>query len=135
MEGLEGYTECQKKTIEEIITNDKGFHTSFMIADIPLAGMLYETEDGIQEVQRCVSASVSNSSLSYDISLYFSEERNCWFFTVTSGTETFQGILHFNTIYNAKGEFAFAFINDNAAATSKEITAALPYCNFLLMRK
>lgn len=132
---LQGFSDVQSKVITDIFDGDKGFHTNWLVADTPFSGMAYETEEGVVDVQKCAEASVSDSSGEYRIQLYFSDERNCWFFTVFTADDSFSGVLHFNTLYNAKGMFSFVFLNDSVDAATKTITMALPFSNFLLLRR
>lgn len=135
MAELTEYSEIQAKAITEIVANDADFHTEFYIAEYPLLSALSDADDGTTFVQPNCETDITLSSLTYTIQLNKSNEQKCWFFNVTSEDETIQGILHFNTIYNSKGLFSFAFLNDTQADDFEGITLGIPYCNFFLMRK
>lgn len=135
MDGLEQYSDFQIETIEKIIEDDKGFHTSYDIADYPFAGMFSDTDDGSVVVSECAMAEISNNSNSYTIKVWKSESVGEWFFLIVFGDEEYRGILHYNTVYNSKGETAFVFLNNSELDTLKGITMSLPYTNILVMRK
>lgn len=135
MAELSDYSEIQTKVISEIVKNDAGFHTEFYIADSPLLSALSDADDGTTFVQPNCEADITLSSLTYTIQLEKSNEQKCWFFTVISDEDTIKGVLHFNTIYNSKGLFSFAFLNDSQIDDFNGITMGIPYCNFFLMRK
>lgn len=135
MAELTDYSNIQAKAISEIVKNDAGFHTEFYVADLPLESSLSDTDDGTTFVQTDFEADITLSSLTYTIQMNKSNEQKCWFFTVTSDDEVVQGVLHFNTIYNSKGLFSFAFLNDSQVDDFDGITLGIPYCNFFLMRK
>lgn len=135
MAELTEYSDIQAKCITEIVKNDAGFHTEFYIADSPLASALADADDGTTFVQTNFDADITLSSLSYTIQMNKCNEQKCWFFTVTSEDQVVQGVFHFNTIYNSKGLFSFAFLNDSQVDDFDGITLGIPYCNFFLMRK
>lgn len=133
MADLSEYTTLQQKIIKEIVTNDKGFHTNFMIADLPFYNMLDELENGQLTVKPNVSCSLSTGSLDYDLQINYSKEQDCWFFKLSKQGEDVRGIVHYNTVYNPMGEVAFAILNDNVSDT--DLSASLPYSNVLVLRK
>lgn len=133
MADLSEYTTSQQKTIKEIVANDRGFHPNVMIADLPFYNMLDELENGQLVVKQNVTCSLSTGSLDYDLQIYYSSEQDCWFFKLSKQGEEVRGIVHYNTIYNAMGEVAFAILNDNVSDT--DMSASLPYSNVLILRK
>ena len=133
MADVTDYSESQQKVIKEIISNDKGFHTSYMIADLPFYGMLEETENGQYAIKKNVMSSLGTSGSDYTLNLWYSVEQKCWFYNLSSLNGDVSGIVHYNTVFNAMGELAFAILNDNI--TDTELTNSLPYSNVLVMRK
>lgn len=129
------YSNTQANAIREIIGGDAGFHTDFYVADFPFSAMLSDTENGGTTIQPNCEADITLSALTYTVKLNRSDERKCWFFTVTQGDEQIQGIVHFNVIYNAKGLFSFAFLNDSQNDGFADVSLNLPYSNFFVMRK
>lgn len=133
MADVTDYSESQQKVIKEIVSNDKGFHTSYMIADLPFYGMLEETENGQYAIKKNVISSLGTSGSDYTLNLWYSVEQKCWFYNLSSLSGDVSGIVHYNTVFNAMGELAFAILNDNI--TDTELTNSLPYSNVLVMRK
>lgn len=133
MEDIAEYSELQQKVITEIIGNDKGFHNAYMIADMPLYAMMDTLDNGKSTIKNNVSCSLSVGNEDYNLHIWYSKEQDCWFFCLENLGRQIGGIIHYNTVYNAYGEFALAFLNDNTDA--KSITTSLPYTNVLLMRK
>ena len=135
MDELADYSNTQAKVIREVVANDRGFHSSYYIADEPFYGMLNETEDGVLFTSPNCEASLTMSSTEYSLSVTRSDELKCWFFAFSYGEEETRGIIHFNTIYNAKGMTAIAFLNDSEEGDFDSINRNLPYSNILLLRK
>lgn len=135
MAELYEYSEKQQKIMYDAVKNDNGFHSSFSISEIPLAEMLSVDDRGLEFTQKSATVSINSEVITYRLDIRFSDEQNCWFFTITDGTSSFSGIIHFNTIYNARGEFAVIFLNDSELDDSNSITMALPYSNIFVMRK
>ena len=135
MAELTDYSEKQRLIIESIKDGDKGFHSEYLIADYPLYGMLATQSDGGKFTQTNSSAEVAIGSDVYSIGMRLCSEQECWFFTVTNGTDVVTGVLHFNTVYNAKGMFSIVFLNDSEEVSAEGISNALPYTNILIMRK
>lgn len=133
MADLSEYTTAQQKVIKEIVTNDNGFHTVYMIANMPFYNMLEELDNGQMGVKKNVSSSLSTDSSNYELQLFYSEEQECWFYNLKYLGEEIRGIVHYNTVFNATGEIAFAILNDNVI--DRELTSSLPYSNVLLLRK
>ena len=133
MAELSEYTTTQQNVIKEIISNDNGLHSSYMIADAPFYGMLDELENGQLGVKKNVSSSLSTGGTEYDLQIFYSEEQGCWFYCLTSLGEEIRGVVHYNTVCNAMGEIAFAFLNDNV--NDKDLSLSLPYTNILVLRK
>ena len=133
MADLSEYTTAQQKVIKEIVTNDNGFHTVYMIANMPFYNMLEELDNGQIGVKKNISSSLSTDSSNYELQLFYSEEQECWFYNLKYLGEEIRGIVHYNTVFNATGEIAFAILNDNVI--DRELTSSLPYSNVLLLRK
>lgn len=133
MADLSEYTEFQQETIKEILENDKGFHNSYMVANAPFYNMLGELESGELDVRKNVSCSLSTGTTDYDLQIFYSSEQNCWFYSMTYLGDEIRGVVHYNTVFNAMGEIAFAILNDNS--DDKDLTASIPYSNVLVMRK
>ena len=135
MAELTEYSYTQQKVIKEVVANDNGFHTGIYIAEQPLYDMISQNDDGTNVTKLNVDSPLSLGSETYDLNVRFSQEQNCWFFTVTYGTETFSGIVHFNTVYNAKGLVSIVILNDNTSDNTEDISIALPFSNVLVLRK
>ena len=133
MADITEYTTAQQKVIKEIVEADNGFHTNFMIANAPFYDMLGELESGELSVRQNISCSLSTGATDYDLQIFYSTEQECWYYKLTYLGEELRGIIHYNTVFNAMGELAFAILNDNVDDTG--LTASLPYSNVLVMRK
>ena len=133
MADLSEYTTTQQKVIKEIISNDKGFHRSYLIANMPFYGMLGELDNGEMTVKRNVSCSLSTGSSDYELQIFYSEEQQCWFYSLINLGEEIRGIIHYNTVFNAMGKISFVILNDNVSDT--DLSVSLPYSNVLLLRK
>lgn len=130
---LSDYSTTQQKVITEIVECDKKFHTNYMIADIPFYNMLGELENGELDVKRNVSCALSTGNTDYELQVFYSTEQNCWFYKFSYLGDELRGIVHYNTLYNAMGEIAFAILNDNVNDT--DLSASIPYSNVLVLRK
>lgn len=137
MNELDQLSEAQKEVAKKIIADDKGFHSTYLLANIPFDSMMSETDIGTVVVSECAMAEISDSSSSYTIKVWLSEEQKCWFFLFTTGTDEIRGVLHFNTLYNARGLISFAFLNNNQNdfLTAEQIKQNIAYSNILVMRK
>lgn len=133
MSDISEYSTTQQKVIKEIITNDNGFHSSYMIADMPFYGMLTELENGQTSVRSNVTCPLSTGSVDYELQLFYSSERSCWFYVMSNSDDEIRGIVRYNTVVNAKGELAFVILNDNE--DTEDISPSLPYSNVLILRK
>ena len=133
MATLSEYSTAQQKVIREIVENDKGFHSNYMIANMPFYGMLGETENGQMAVKTNVSCSLSTGATDYELQIFYSEEQSCWFYILSNLGEEVRGVIHYNTVFNAMGEISFAILNDNVSDT--DLFSSLPYSNVLVMRK
>ena len=133
MADLSEYTTLQQKVIKEIVENDRGFHSNYLIADTPFYGMLDELENGELAVRKNVSCSLSTGSSDFELQIFYSEEQSCWFYIMNNLGEEIRGVVHYNTVFNAMGELSFAILNDNVSDT--DLSASLPYSNVLVMRK
>lgn len=133
MADISEYSTLQQKVIKEIVENDKGFHSSYMIADMPFYEMLEELDNGQTSVKTNVSCPLSTESTDYDLQLNYSEEQKCWFYTLKFLGEEVRGIVHYNTVFNSMGELSFVILNDNV--DDFDMTASLPYSNVLILRK
>lgn len=133
MASISDYTDIQQKVIKEIVENDRGFHSSYLISDLPFYGMLEDTENGESVVKQNVSCSLNTGSTDYTLHIWYSNEQNCWFYNLSNLGEEIMGIVHYNTVCNAMGELAFAILNDNVSDT--DLSVSLPYSNILVLRK
>lgn len=133
MADLSEYSTAQQKVIKELVKNDRGFHNSFMIADMPFYGMLEEMENGETTVSTDISCSLNSGGTDITLYLHYSTEQNCWFYTMNYLGEEIRGIVHYNTLFNSMGELAFAILNDNVSDT--DLSLSLPYSNVFIMRK
>ena len=133
MADLSNYTTTQQSVIKEIVANDKNLHSVYMIADSPFYSMLEELDNGQLSVKDNVSCSLSTGSTNYELQIFYSSEQSCWFYCLKYLGEEIRGIVHYNTVCNAKGEIAFAILNDNISDT--DLTMSLPYSNVLVLRK
>lgn len=129
------YTDTQANMMKEMVRNDNGFHTSFSISDMPFMEMQRVDGDGMTITDASSTVSLVTDGGTARVDLRHSDERKCWFFTFSDGSEEIKGIVHFNTVYNAKGIVAFAFMNDSNLDDDASITRFLPYSNFFVMRK
>ena len=132
MADLSDYSDFQQKVIKEIKSNDRDFHTEFMIADYPFSEMIVETESGMTSINPNVTIPVTDGGSEYNLNVYYSPEQKDWFFCFYTPTDEIRGVLHYNTIYNGMGEIAFAVLNDNIDG---DMDMSLPYSNLLLLRK
>lgn len=145
-----GLSEKQRNIILDIKERDNGFHSMFMLADAPFSAISEPTEDGFDYIKPNTMFTVEGAGMSYDVSLRLSDEltllpdksdadkdnaKATWFFTIKWGSERIDGILHFNTVYNAESDTAFAFLNDNPSDLTDDISHALAFTNLLVMRK
>lgn len=135
MASITEYNGIQADTMKEVVKNDNGFHTSFFIADVPFSEMAQINADGKTFTLASATVSLMVSGGTARIDLRHSEEQKCWFFTVAIGTEEIKGIVHFNTVYNAKGLHSFVFLNETELDDDASITRLLPYANFFIMEK
>lgn len=135
MASVTEYSAIQEKTMREIVKNDNKFHSSYYISDIPFAEMLQTSSDGLAFTIASATVTLVVPGGTARIDLRHSEEQKCWFFTVVIGAEEIKGIVHFNTVYNAKGIAAFSFLNDTTLDDDDSITRQLPYANFFIMEK
>lgn len=133
MSDISEYTTLQQKVIKEVVDNDKGFHSTYMIADLPFYEMLVELDNGQTSIRKNVSCPLSTESTDYNLLLYYSEEQKCWFYELKYLGEEVRGLVHYNTVFNSMGELAFVILNDNV--DDKDLTASLPYSNVLVLRK
>lgn len=135
MAELTDYSDKMQKVIKEAVANDKGFHSEYFIAEFPLSEMLLEDDKGLTFTQESATVAISSNSTNYNLLVRFSNEQNCWFFTISDGSEEFEGIVHFNTVYNAKSDFSFIFLNNNDSGEIYDITQSLPFTSVFIMRK
>lgn len=133
MADISEYSTTQQKVIREIINNDKNFHNVFMIADIPFFSMMEELDNGQLSVKENVSCSLSTGASDYELQIFYSSEQKSWFYCLKYLGEEVRGIIHYNTVFNAMGEIAFAILNDNVNDT--DLSMSLPYSNVLVLRK
>lgn len=133
MADLSDYTTFQQKVMTDIVSYDKGFHTSFMIADNPFYGMMEVLDNGETAISKSVSCSLNTGGTDYTLELHYSEEQKCWFYLFAYSGEEIRGIVHYNTVLNAKGELAFVILNDSTE--DADITLSLPYSNIFVMRR
>lgn len=134
-ESISGFSDREKEVITEIATNDNGFHSQAFTSELPFYGMLKQDEDGYTSIEDEVNVSVGSDAVDFQINLERSNNNVCWFFTLKFGEEQFDGIVRFNSVYNAKGTYSFAFVNDNDGKTFDDITKSLPYTTFFAMVK
>lgn len=135
IDGIDEYSERVQSAILEIAGGDGGFHSQAMAAALPFYDMLEQGEDGTLSVSPSAEVSIGGGSIDFDVTLRKSDEEKAWFFTVSFGTERFDGVLRFNAIYNARGAFSFAFLNDAEVSDYEDITQAIPYITFFAMVK
>lgn len=133
MASISDYSDTQQKVIKEILTNDKGFHNTYLIADVPLFPMLEELDNGELTVKKDVACTLSTGGSNYTLRIWYSVEQSCWFYSLKNLGEEINGVVHYNTVLNAMGELSFAFLNDNV--NDKDLNNSLPYSNILVMRK
>lgn len=133
MSDISSYSTIQQKVIKEIINNDKGFHSTYLIADMPFYEMLEELENGETFVKTNVSCPLSSSNSEYELELNYSEEQSCWFYSFKYLGEEIRGVVHYNTVLNAMGDLSFVILNDNS--DNSDLTPSLPYSNVLVLRK
>lgn len=133
MADITEYSDIQQKAMKEIVKLDSGLHTTFLISDLPLYGMLDQLDNGEMVVKRDVACSLSTGVVNYDIRIWYSVEQSCWFYTLSYLGEEVTGVVHYNTALNAMGELSFAFLNDNEE--DKDLSNSLPYSNIFIMRK
>lgn len=135
MQGFENLSERQTEIAKKILKEDAGFHSTYLIADYPFSSITKETESGLQYTNPHCSFNVSTGGTSYDITFRYSEELKTWFFTVEWSGGRFDGIVHFNTVYNAQGLNAFVILNDSSGDDPDSVGRNLQFSNFLVMVK
>lgn len=135
LSSVEGFSETEKSVMAEMVSGDKGFHSQAFASELPFYGMMSSDSEGFITISDSADVSIGEDGVEFNVSLKKSKDEDCWFFTVTFGDDEFDGVLRFNTIYNAKGIFSFAFINDNQGGTLESITQSLPYTTFFMMLK
>ena len=133
MSDITEYSTIQQNVIKSIISNDDGFHKTYMIGNLPFYNMLDELNNGEVSVKKNVISPLSTGSIDYNLQLFYSDEQKCWFYVFNNLGDEICGIVKYNTIVNAMGEVAFVILNDNENDT--DITASLPYSNILILRK
>ena len=133
MADITDYSTEQQKVIKQIVANDKGFHKSVMIADMPFYGMLDQKDNGEYAIKKNVACPLSTGGTDYELQIFYSEEQSCWFYVMKSLGEEVRGVVHYNTIFNAMGEVSFVILNDNV--DDEDMTASLPYSNVLVLGK
>lgn len=129
------YSETEQKAIVQIAENNNNFYNQFGIADLPFIEMEVHTEDNIIAIKPFVSVGISLNDSSYEVTLRKSSEQKCWFFSVSNGTEIYNGIVHYNTILNWDGMFAVAILNSNEGKSFEDITNTIQYSNFMILEK
>lgn len=132
---LSSYSEKVQKVITDIWERDDGFHSQIMAADLPFYEMLGQDSNGILYTEDKAVVSIGSGGAEFTVELRRSDEQKCWFFKASFGSDEFDGIVRFNTLYNAKGLFSFAFLNDTEPTDFDDATQALPYSSFLAMVK
>lgn len=132
---LSDYSDKVKGVISDIWTRDDGFHSQIMVSDVPFYEMLESDSNGVLYTEDNVIASMESGGMEFTAELKKSTEMKCWFFKVKFGSDEFDGVVRFNTLYNAKGPFSFAFLNDTELSDFDDVTQALPYSSFLAMVK
>lgn len=135
MASVTDYSDIQAKAMTEAYKNDNGFHTIFYASDLPFSEMLQVNSDGMSFTNASSTVTLVVPGGTARIDLRHSEEQKCWFFTIEYGGEETKGIVHFNTLYNAKGMHSFMFLNDSNLDDDESITRLLPYSNFFIMVK
>lgn len=135
MAELSDYSEKQRNVMQELVNRDNGFHNTYFVADLPLAGMLMETDEAATIISKSGEASIYGDIGAFNLKLYWSDDAQRWFFTFSSDANTFNGILHFNTIYDSMGEVAFCFLSDSDETSQTEMGMSIPYINLFIMRK
>lgn len=135
MQGIENLSDRQIEIVKKILKEDNGFHSTKLIADYPFAAIAKETENGLQYINPHCSFSVSSGGASYDVTFRYSQELNVWFFSVEWSDGRFDGIVHFNTVYNPQGLCSFVFLNDSSADDSDSVGRNLQFSNFIVMVK
>lgn len=135
MQGFENLSERQAEIAKKILMDDDRFHSQYLIADYPFADIAQASDSGILTLNEHCSFNISSSGASYDVTFRYSEEYKVWFFTIEWANGRFDGILRFNTVFNAHGSNAFVFLNDSDDLSDEDIGRNIPYSNFIVMVK
>lgn len=135
MADLSNYSATQQEVIKKIVENDNGFHSSIMISDIPLIDIISYADNDMQNIARNASVNLSSFGKNYTLTVNYSEMQKCWFFVLSYSENEVRGIIHFNTLYQAKAPVSFAFINDTSSDEIDSISQSLAYSNILIMEK
>lgn len=106
-----------------------------MISDIPLIDIISYADNDMQNIARNASVNLSSFGKNYTLTVNYSEQQKCWFFTLSYAEDEVRGIIHFNTLYRAKAPVSFAFINDTSSDEINSISQSLAYSNILIMEK
>lgn len=133
MSDVSEYSTIQQEVIKEVVKNDKGFHSSYMIAEMPFYEMLVELDNGQTSIRKSVSCPLCTESVDYSLQLNYSDEQKCWFYELKYLGEEIRGVVHYNTVLNAMGELSFVILNDNV--DDKDLSVSLPYSNVFVLRK
>lgn len=133
-ESVKDFSEVSQDIMLGMVRGDRGFHSSAFVSETPFYGMMTEDENGYASITDYAAATIGDSP-SFDVTLKRSDEERFWHFKVSYNENEFSGILRFNTLYNAMGEFSFAFISDREVSEFEDMDGAIPYSNFFVMVK
>lgn len=135
MSQFSSYSKTEQNTIKQVIENNKNFYTSFGITDLPFIEMEVITEDNVTSIKPYVSAGITFNDNSYEVILRKSNEQKCWFVIISNGTESYAGIVHYNSVLNWNGLFAVVFLNSNNGDNFNDITNTIQYSNLMILEK
>lgn len=135
MSQFSSYSDTEQKTIKQIADNNNNFYSALGITDLPFIEMEVLTEDNTTSIKPFVSVGITFNDNSYEVTLRKSNEQKCWFITVSNGTESYAGIVHYNNVLNWNGLFAFVILNSNEGKDFDDITNTIQYSNFMILEK
>lgn len=125
----------ERKTLEEIVANNRNFYSSINFSNMPLVDIATVNSNGLEVVSSFFAVPIDVNGTSYNFTFRKSTEQNCWFVKVEYGDEVYCGVVHYNCMLNCNSTSAFIFLNSNEGVDFNDITNTLKYTNIVVMVK
>ena len=125
----------ERKTLEEIVENNRKFYGSINFSNMPLVDIATVNSNGLEVISSFFTVPIDVNGTSYNFTFRKSTEQNCWFVKVEYGDEVYNGTVHYNCVLNWGCSSAFAFLNSNKGVNFNDITNTLKYTNIVVMVK